>query len=441
MNRQSQRVVVFAVAAVVIAALLPGAHAVAATAEGERDSHPSITISNNDQFDPAHGVRAGSGTPEDPFLISGWALPRLEIRDTSMHVVITDNTIDRLVLDWIGAGVSVRGNDVGDLRVNQNRPRTGEATGGTIADNTFGTVGQLRHFDGIFEENTISTRDAMFQFPGTRTVNFDGFNGSIFRNNVIYGWMEARLHGHHHSSSFADDDNSHYHGGTDPHTGDPAVDHSKRYHRTYIVGNTIYSNSDYALKYTDSNHVANDRTAASETDERLNDPHVHYTRVYIHGNQLVGGGLRINIFNAPDADKHPMTATGLMDIRDNEISLVYDKGLIPAFKTVHGILVEQAQDVRVNIIGNSVTGPERDEMQASLDGVLRNRTNGISLVDIDKANVLIANNAVARHVYGVSAARMSETVFWTIRNLVADGVEYDVYYNGDDVANPPHRED
>lgn len=208
MSRRSRTLVVYLVAAVTAALVLPATSAVARSQRSgdEREQHNSIFINKNEHFDPAHGVRSGSGTADDPFVISDWNVSTVEIRDTSKYVRIVDNDINRLVLDWIGGGVDVQRNTIGDLRVNQNRKRTGEATSGLIANNKFGSVGQLRHFDGVFENNQVGTKDTMFDWPGRRTVNFDGFNGAVFRNNVIYGWMEARLHGHHHSSSFEGSD-------------------------------------------------------------------------------------------------------------------------------------------------------------------------------------------------------------------------------------------
>lgn len=442
MSGRSRTLAVYLIAALVAALVLPATAAAARSprAEEEREQRNSIFISKNDHFDPAHGVRSGTGTADDPFIFSGWDVGHLEIRDTSKYVRIVDNNIGTLVLDWIGGGIDVQRNTIDDLRVNQNRKRTGEATSGLIANNKFGFVGQLRHFDGVFENNQVGTKDAMLEWPGQRTVNFDGFNGAIFRNNVIYGWMEARLHGHHHSSSFAGSDTSHYHGAAEDHAGHEMMDHSQRYHRVYISGNTIYSNNDYALMYTDTAHAANDRTAASETDKALNDPHVHYTKVFLHDNKLLGGSLWVNVFNAQDKEKHLETATGLVDIRNNEIALAFDHGWWPAFKTIDGISIERAQDVRVNIVGNKVVGPQRDETQASIDEMVYNQTNGIALWEIDKATIMVADNTVVRHVYGVTAAHMSNTVNWTITGLRAEDVEYDVYYDGDNVKNPPTRE-
>jgi len=56
--------------------------------------------------------------------------------------------------------------------------------------NTFTTVGQLRHFDGVFAFNTVGAPQSgalSSSYPATRAVNFDGFNGAAFVHNTIYG--------------------------------------------------------------------------------------------------------------------------------------------------------------------------------------------------------------------------------------------------------------
>ena len=69
---------------------------------------------------------------------------------------IVDNSITgTLRLNWVGPNIEVRGNDVGDLRVNENNARWGDPTAGTFVHNTFRSVGQLRHFDGMFMYNTV----------------------------------------------------------------------------------------------------------------------------------------------------------------------------------------------------------------------------------------------------------------------------------------------
>ncbi len=400
----------------------------------ERASRNDITITGDTQFTPSNGVRTGSGTHHDPYVISGWQLRNLTIRDTDAYVVIANNTVTgRLTLNWNGDRVTVVDNEVGDLRVNQNVKRTGAATSGLIARNTFGIVGQLRHFDGIFEDNLVKGRPSVFDSVfEQRGVNFDGFHGSRFRNNTIYGYVEVRLHGHHHGSSF--DAGSHYHGsGHDEHGA--MVDHSKRYHEVVISNNRIYAEGPHALLYTDTAHSANDRTAASETNTALNGDHVHYTRVHLVGNKLHGGGLMVDVFNADDRN-HVGTKRGLIDIRDNRIELESDSDK-QLWSREDGIWISRATDATVNVIGNTIIG-EAPQDRELLDQRLV-RDAGIFLSDIDLADVTIHNNEVTDLLYGVKASRMTASVQWSITKLRTNGVAEPVYYD-ESVKNRPRYE-
>ncbi len=430
--------------AVLLAALVL-VPALPAGADQERERRPDIVIKTEFDFNLDHGVRSGTGTVSDPYVISGWDVNNLRISDTNSYVVITDNTIrSQMVLNWIGDRVHVFGNDIHDLRVNQNVRRTGDSTSGAIHDNNIGVVGQLRHWDGAFENNTVGQNrsnpmDSVFRF---RAVNFDGFNGARFRNNTIYGYMDARLHGHHHSSEFGG--SSHYHGApAQHHSGEESpehhsemVDHSQRYHEVWITGNTIYASGNYALAYLDTGHSANDRTnGGSEQDEALNGMHVHYTRVHIDNNKLVGAGIAVNTFNANDSN-HSATAPGLVNIRRNDITL-QDNDSYPWGHSASGISANTAKDITLRIIGNQIGFEERDfdpaGLQASLDG-----GSGIDLRDFDIGTIYLFGNSVADRHYGIRASRFSETVRWYIDSLHTSGVEETVYWD-QSVHHPPEQ--
>ncbi|HEX2057396.1 MAG TPA: hypothetical protein VHI71_03420 [Actinomycetota bacterium] len=429
-----------AAALLLLVMVFPAAAGAATTSSADRakQTRNSIFIDELKDFNPANGVRAGSGTASDPFVISNWDVSRIEIRDTDAHVVIRDNLVrNTLTLDWIGGGIEVRNNTVGDLRVNQNRKRTGDPTSGVIEHNTFGIVGQLRHFDGIFQNNVVGKKDSMNVpfFTDTRAVNFDGFNGSIFRNNTIYGYMDARLHGHHHSSGF--DEDSHYHGAAPAaHADHGEMDHTVRYHQVHIYDNKIYADHYYALAYLDTAHAANDRTAASETEKTLNDPHIHYTRVFMHDNELVGAGLYVDIFNAKDQLHTRGTARGLFEISDNKIVLHPTEDVTQRFYARNGIDVYRAVDVTLRILDNTVTGPEAGDALSSLTGEAD--VAGINMWTLDKSDILLSGNAVTRAAYGIKASDFSKTVNWTIAELATNDVDQDVYWDSS-VENPPQR--
>ena len=415
-----------ALAVVVALASVVGFAPTTAGAAQARERRTDITIRTNSEFDAAHGVRSGTGTPEDPYVISGWELNNITIKDTSAAVLIADNTVNsRLTLDWVGRNADVHSNRVNDLRVNQNVKRTGDPTSGVIAHNTFNVVGQLRHFDGVFEHNTVGTpKEGTNRLLGevltNRAVNFDGFNGAHFRDNTIYGYVEVRLHGHHHSSGFGED--SHHHGGM----GDD-MDHATRYHEVWVTGNTITvpPGTFAALQYVDNNHAGNDRTATSEENPALNDPHVHYTRVHITDNKLVGSGLRADIFNADD-QRHIRTERGRLDLDNNTI--VLEQATNP-FSAPAGIRVSDATDVDVYIRNNNIAGPHQ---HTAVDEFIHGGA-GIDLSYIDKANVRLYDNTIAHTHYGIYGYSFTNSVRWFVGGLTTEDVHEPVYASN--VAN------
>jgi hypothetical protein len=390
-----------------------------------RALHDDIRITRNGEFTKDNGVVSGRGTPRDPFVISGWDVHTIEIKDTSKAFRIENNSIhSQLVLNWVGRNVVVRGNDIGDLRVNENIPRHGAPTSGVIEKNTFGFVGQLRHFDGMFVHNTVGYPRNNFSWPwDSQAVNFDGFNGAHFAYNTIYGYVDARLHGHHHSSGFAE--GSHMHAGEDH----EMVDHTKRWHEVFIHDNHIVTANYYALSYLDTNHAGNDRTAASETNPDLKAPHIHRTRVHIMDNVLEGGGMLIDVFNARD-ELHTRLGRGAVHVTGNRITLA--KGPFYPFDIRHGIEVWQARALDLHIADNTIEAPVRS------GGLFAPRAAGIFLNVLDRATVEIMDNAVTNQYYGVQASQLTERVHWMVHGLRTHNVGEDVSYD-DSVQNAPER--
>ena len=400
-----------------------------------RTAHPDVKISTNSEFDKAHAVRSGSGTRSDPYVISGWQMGSLVIQNTNKWVSIHDNTIGGLVLDWIGDRVTVRNNVIGDMRVNQNVPRTGAPTSGLIEWNAFNVVGQLRHWDGVFQKNIVGSQAEGADTRANRAVNFDGYNGAKFVNNTIYGFVEARLHGHHHSTRFGG--SSHNHATTaehDHHNAAAAKEmHRYRHHEVTIANNRIDSTHAFALAYLDTDHAANDRTAASETDPALENPHLHFTRVHLLRNTLTGAGILVNIFNAAD-ERHPWTERGLVHIEGNRVDLVSDAFL--TFRQLQGIEIRQARDADVKILRNTINGVKETGMLAFLeDG---DQDAGILLNTLDDSKVQVIGNRVSKRAYGVRAATMTDSVTWLVRDLRTSDVRERVYYD-ESVSNKPQN--
>ena len=440
-SRSSARVAIWIAATVVAAYSAVVAAPASAAPSGERERRSSsIVIKGDSGFTAANGIRSGTGTKRDPYVISGWQVPSVHISDTSAYFVIEDNSIDRLTLNWNGPRATVINNQVRDLRVNQNVKRTGGPTSGLIAHNRFGLVGQLRHFDGVFAHNVAGTQSSSYPFFSNRAVNFDGFHGARFYDNTLYGYLEVRLHGHHHGSDYAAP--SHYHGASGAHgehgshgAHGEMVDHSQRYHEVFVYDNVIYSDDNWALVYTDSNHRGNDRTAASETNPALNNPHTHYTKVHLTDNRLVGAGLRIDIFNSKD-DRHTETNRGLVEIARNDITLTRSAATEPWIGR-DGISVWAAVDLDLRIADNSIAyEPAEDLVTSTVDRF--NRDAGIYLSNLDQGDIVIARNSVRDVFYGVQANSMTATVFWRISDLKTSGVTERVYYDSS-VRNKPQE--
>ena len=407
--------------------------------------HNDIFIESDDQFNPSYGVRSGRGTKAHPFVISGWEVNNIFIRDTSKYLEIKDNVINgSLTLNWNGKHVKLVDNEIGDLRVNQNVTRTGAPTSGYFARNKIGVVGQIRHFDGVFTKNVVGPNPSLLNgvpfFSNDRAVNFDGFHGSRFHRNTIYGYMDVRLHGHHHGSGF--NAPSHYHAtpeetegeGHHGHHGMKPVDHTKRWHKVVVANNKIYSAGQWALRYTDNGHSANDRTAASETNEMLNLPHKHYTRTTLKNNKLVGAGLFVDVFNAED-ELHKKIGRGTMNLLNNDITLTRDS--MDPFRSYNGIEANVGQVMSLNIKGNSIGWTKAAE--EAIDDQLGNAgTAGIYMRDFDVSKIRLQNNKVTDFDYGVMAQSFTKSVKWWVNNLEARNVGTKIYYD-DSVENHPHR--
>jgi hypothetical protein len=417
-----------AVSAAVVMAVVGGTLVLAAPAALAGPSQGSrVLISSDKEWSAANGVREGSGTQGDPYVISGWDLGSLEIHDTDAYYVIEDNVISgQLTLNWTGGGARVVDNKIGDLRVNENVDRTGGPTTGLFARNKIDFVGQLRHFDGIFQKNVVGIPDqTTLPFFDTRVVNFDGFNGARFRDNTIYGYMDVKLHGHHHGSGFNAD--SHDHSSMHDHDG-MDVDHSVRYHEVWVTGNKIYSDSYYALGFNDRGHAGNDRTAASEENEELNKAHVHHTRVHLNDNTLVGAGLEVDIFNATD-ELHQEFAKGIVEIKGNTISVA--RATTDVFEGRDGIAIRDARFADIFIEDNTISGTF--DGSGLLDDDQWDR--GIYVDRIEDSHVYVMNNVVRDMGIGMAAFQFTRTQ-WHMSHFKTDGVGERLQSDG---AQPDER--
>jgi parallel beta-helix repeat protein len=72
-----------------------------------------ILIEGDSDFTSANGVVSGSGTPDDPFVISGWEIDPeggfgISIMDTRAHFVITEVAISSDTSEYQGTGIDLR---------------------------------------------------------------------------------------------------------------------------------------------------------------------------------------------------------------------------------------------------------------------------------------------------------------------------------------------
>lgn len=400
----------------------------------------------------------GKGTLADPYVLEGlWVRNELEIKDTSDFYVVRDSVIGgTLRLNWNGDRVHVHHNDVRDLRVNENIERVGEATGGLIELNRFGVVGQIRHFDGVFRANEVGPIPSGFFddviedsglavpfFANARALNIDGFDGAVFEDNRIFGYVEMQLHGHHHASCFACHSHNHAVAAA------PGHDHTIRYHEADFVGNLITVEEGVAFRYTDAAHSGDDRTATSEPNKMLREPHVHFTRLAIERNVVEGGPMVIDILNADSRDHkneetdalEPVSAfaghafRAELTLRDNEVAYaIPEKPLVVPWLDElvrDGILVREVKEARVDVAGNVVlvSGAVGPGLVPALPGarpLAGEEASALRMSDVRAARLVVDGNAFEGAPVGIRAERFDEGASWELGENLFRDVEREV---------------
>lgn len=412
-----------------------------------------LQIRTEEDFTPANGVRSGTGTLSDPYVISGYYVTGdLFLADTDSCVVVKENYIGgQLTLNWNAQCVHVHHNHVRDLRVNENVRRTGYATGGLLELNTIEYIGQIRHYDGEFRNNVVGPFDPQDIFEpvaetvpwlfGTdpRVANVDGFNQGNFHHNTFYGSVDLDLHGHHHGTGFFAP-HSHYHGG-DMDRG-MMHDHSLRWTSVAFTDNKIVavSDDDYGLRYDDRNHAGDDRTATSEEEETLSLDHRHWTHIVIDGNEIQDAQIWVDVFNADDQN-HYAENPGWLEVTNNDVTFQArnEEGIYgtPFFGSgtdwTSAIHINTAKEVDLRVVGNSVAFKEAPPTGGMdlypFDDNVEIRYAAISLNGIKSASIELSNNVFDGFYYGIEAANMADSVQWTVAGNDFGGAQYPVYYD------------
>ncbi|MEA3191006.1 MAG: hypothetical protein QOD77_1588 [Thermoplasmata archaeon] len=432
-----------------------------------------LQIDSDKGFNPSNGVRGGTGTLADPYVISGYHVTGdLYIADTDACFEVRENYLDgQLSLNWNSQCVFVHHNFIRDLRVNENIPRLGQPTGGLIELNKIAFVGQIRHYDGEFRHNEVgpfTPRDIfdglqkVFEenpFPfeeNTRVMNIDGWNQALFHHNRFVGSIDLQIHGHHHGTGFLAT-HSHYHG-DDEARMTHEEDHTDRWQSVVFADNDIVDPKGYGLRYTDENHAGDDRTASSESTEMLEKEHVHHTWAQILRNKVDGAGILVDIFNADD-ELHTSRNPGWLSILDNAVTMVERKpGLLgnvffgPLYDQNTGIRVWAAKEARIDVRGNTLSfqsAPATDDPVATLSDMINQAApffaadqtapTAIHLDRLALANVTVAGNKATGFEYGVAARDMAEDAYWIVWSNAMDGA-HPVYWD-DSVVNQPSEQE
>ena len=374
-----------------------------------------IVIDGDDGFNPTNGVRSGSGTWDDPFVVSGWFVDLVYVRDTTKAFVLKENYVaDILVLDWTGQGGYVHHNHVDNLRTNRNVERTGDPTAAVIENNVILRVEELRHFDGELRRNVIGGDDPLSLLRGDVVLNIAGLNGAGIHDNVIHGGVDMKLHGHHHSD--APGLHSHNHGQADEaQAEDHLEDHQVR-HIDFRFYNNRIRDDGFGLRYNDLNHAGDDRQATSEQEPDLEKPHVHHTRIAIEDNVIDGATLRVAVVNAQDERHEPGESAELV-LRGNRILKPF---------AGDGVVVQDVSNARVLVEGNVV---ERRDLQPGA-------TSAVALLRFRNSTVEVVDNRFGDYRYGVRAQEFDAATNWTVERNAAPGVAYPAYWD-ESVANPP----
>lgn len=410
-----------------------------------------VDIEGNDGFAPANGVVSGSGTPEDPYVFSGVYAGELDVRDTDAWFTVENSYIETLRLNWNDQHVWVHHNRIGDLRVNENDPRTGNATGGIIEHNAIDYVGQIRHFDGVFRNNVVgaddlatpSWRDAFDTFQ--EAINIDGYVNAEFYENEIHGQVTVDLHGHGHASCRGCHPHNHflsmnetekamaeeYQEDKEEYDDKPFQnvsyahdhDHSRRYHTIEIHHNTIEDPDGRGLYIEDRNHDGDDRTANSEPDPQMMGDHWHDILVDVHHNTIRKAGIDVDVMYADDEYHVP---GGQAEIRIEHNTVETGETRI--------VDIYEVQHADVLVADNTLkrTSDDTDWRVWHRFGT----TTGVVFDVIEDSTLVVRDNEIADVDRGVAAEEMPGNTTWSVVGNTFVAVEEPVWWD-DSVENEP----
>ncbi len=427
-------------------------------------------------------VIPGSGTLTDPYVISGIHVTEfLDIRDTDACFVVRDSyfsyhlryqsrdyeididvddftpgtirqtddiipttfqhtiedgpgtryTSSQLRLNWNGQCIHAHDNHISDLRVNQNNHRDGYATGGFIEQNHIEFLGQLRHYDGYFQDNIVGLRsrdapsdmhyDPVVSDLGNiedkvygRIANVDGFNQGVLRRNIFHGSVDLDLHGHHHGQGFYAP-HSHYHGDDAAKNAAHVHNHHQRWTRVAFEDNVVVDPLGYGLRYEDVAHDADDRWANSENNTHLQHPHRHQTHIAIVGNEIRGARIWVDIFNSDGVEI--FTDPYGTRVERNETGAIQNQVYAdPANQTgPYGVVNSHLgrNEGWLDILGNTIYFEERSPAKTNEFQTQLHIDSGIRVERAKEAAIRIADNNIVFNAVQPVDANDGYVTYWT----------------------------
>lgn len=164
-----------------------------------------ILIDGDSQFTAENGVTAGSGAPDDPFIIEGWDISAsfadaIEVRNTRSHFVIRNSSVHD---GYPGSFSGVRCVNVSNARV-ESLQSSYNAYGAWLTDATYsevtssafygyGWMGGIA-FDGVSENNTVANN-----YLNDAQIVCVGSYSTITGNEIWYAGNGISIWGYHHN--------------------------------------------------------------------------------------------------------------------------------------------------------------------------------------------------------------------------------------------------
>lgn len=179
--------------------------------------HPPIFIESDEDFTELNGVRSGSGTTEDPYIIEGWMIVAAEtgaivIRDTESHVIIRSNYLSMPSAGLSGHGstihlinttnVNVDGNEIhlaawgvyaehSDNIVIKNNLMASEH--GRAISNAVGVALNLGAITGYQLEDSVIRGNEIRDFARGVSLQSGSSNVSVLENEIHDVWWTSAV--------------------------------------------------------------------------------------------------------------------------------------------------------------------------------------------------------------------------------------------------------